>query len=1023
MNTFKKILSNYFFVILLVLLEIALFTANYRSGTFFVGWDNLLPELNFNANFERSLFGVWQEYRGMGFLDGMSFVANFVHYVFTFLLSLFLPTNTIRYVFVFLMHLLGGIGMYLFLSRRILPSLNWVKSYKLDLIAFTGALFYMFNLATVQMFFAPYELFLVHFAFLPILIFTLINLLENRTQKNIALFSIFSFLATPQSHVPTIFIVYMLMVMAIIAHKLFLYREIVIKNSLIALGIIFIFNSFWALPFAYSSINNAPVIMNSKINQLTNEDVFTKNKQRGNLLDVLYLKGFMLDEVELQKDQRLEFIMKEWRIHTETTLFKIVSTITLEIFILGMIAAIFTKKRELAPFAIVLLITFIFLATNTPSVSNLTDFLRDKFPLFKEVFRFNFTKFSLLYIFCFTIFFIYGLTIITKTLDGFFRNERYQLVVPALLALTIIIYSLPSFKGDFLYDALRVKIPDEYLQTVDYFKAQDKDTRIAAFPIPTFWNWKFYNFGTRGSGFIWFGIPQAITDRAFDPWSDENENYYWEMSHAVYSKNIEQVEALTEKYQMNYLMLDKNMINPLSPKALYIDELEDMFSKSEKFVLDQEYDNIKIYKVNLTTPVKKYIYIAENMPNIGPKYLWNSYDQAFFQKGHYKSSNEKLDFYFPYRSLFTGKNVEQREFEIKEDENSFTFINNLPEGLSGSLSLPDSSDASLTFIDPLKNTERAYLLPEVRADGKIIETSIPKVGGQYITSLNPANNPETHLPMKCAEFDTTEGAFIQYAKPTSDGKALRLTSNTNGRCRISFWIQHASHKNGYLISVNSKHIEGRSIYMWIENVNINRPEIEAYLPNNKDYKKNYFILPPLEESGLSYTLHFDNVAAGQSETVNDLSDISIMPIPFEYLTGTKYINQNSKDSSYVSAFDVKHPNVATYVVNFKNEVNSDKTLVLSQSFDNGWIAFQIGNEGLSLVKEHFLIDNWANGWKISNTGSVKAIVIYLPQLLEFIGFGAMLLFIILIFGRSINFNGALIFRKLFQIYKGSILRK
>ncbi len=297
MKSINLIFRNYFFVILLVIFEIALFITNFKPNTFFVGWDNLMPELNYKANFERSLFGAWQEYRGLGLLDGMSFTANILHYLFIFLLDIFLPKEVLRYLFVFLMHLTGGIGMYFFLKNKILTL--WKGINLTSLISFCGALFYMFNLATIQMFYAPYELFLVHFAFLPLLINSLINLLENSSLKNIALFSLLSLLATPQSHVPTIFIVYMLMVLIIIIHRLFLYKQAAFKKSLLALLVIIVINSFWLLPFAYSSLNKTSVIMNSKINQLTNEDVFSKNRQRGNFLDVLYLRGFMLDEVEM----------------------------------------------------------------------------------------------------------------------------------------------------------------------------------------------------------------------------------------------------------------------------------------------------------------------------------------------------------------------------------------------------------------------------------------------------------------------------------------------------------------------------------------------------------------------------------------------------------------------------------------------------------------------------------------------------------------------------------------------------
>ncbi len=678
--------------------------------------------------------------------------------------------------------------------------------------------------------------------------------------------------------------------------------------------------------------------------------------------------------------------MQPWLNYTGEAKSQIFSTILLEIFLLGLIVAVFTKNKILLPFIIVFLMCFVFLANNTPIIGNITDFLREKVPLFREIFRFTFTKFSIMLVFCMSIIFAFGLKNLLELINKISVSKKIVYFLPFFLIFLILYNSWPSFQGNFLYDALRVKIPDEYFQTINFFKSQDKNSRIAALPMPTFWNWKFYNFGIRGSGFIWYGIPQAITDRAFDPWSSENEIFYWEISYAIYSKNVSLIEDLVEKYQISYLLFDKNIINPLSPKSLYLDELEKILGESKKFKLDQQFNNIKIYRVNLDTPVKDFTFISSDLPNIGPKYMWNNLDSAYQMFGHYKTEGNKFDYYLPYRSLFTGKNVDQREFQVLEDNNSFKILNNLPNQLPKNLKLPDPAIANLTFIEPDKMDELAYLLPEVKSDGKKIETLLPKVNGQYITSLNPANHPDTKQPMKCADLDTKEGVFIQYAQPLENQKGLRLTSNQNGRCRISFWVQHASHQNGYLVSVTSRHIKGRSIYMWIENVNISKPEIEAYLPKDKEFKKTYFILPPLEKSGLSYTLHFDNIAAGNKETINDLSDITISPIPFNYLTSAYFDDGKTINKTYITTYNVLHPNIATYIVAI-NENIKNSTIVLSQAFDNGWAAYSFKGFKVKKLNNHVLVNNWANGWDLSqDESSDKVIIIFLPQLLQFFGY-------------------------------------
>ncbi|GAF90113.1 unnamed protein product, partial [marine sediment metagenome] len=139
---FKKIAP---FLVLLTF-ETILFLVNYTQGTFLVGWDNLYPELNFAANLKRNIFAVWQEYRGLGLLDGMAHAANLPHTLFLWLLSLFFPLNLLRYIFIFLMHFLGGLGVFVLLKEWLFK--NWPQKTPVSL---AGALFYLLNLTTVQM--------------------------------------------------------------------------------------------------------------------------------------------------------------------------------------------------------------------------------------------------------------------------------------------------------------------------------------------------------------------------------------------------------------------------------------------------------------------------------------------------------------------------------------------------------------------------------------------------------------------------------------------------------------------------------------------------------------------------------------------------------------------------------------------------------------------------------------------------------------------------------------------------------
>ena len=158
----------------IIFIEIILFVTNFRSGTYLMGWDNIMPELNLGLNFERAIFSVWQTYRGLGLLDGLAHSANLVHTIYISLLSIVLPESVLRYVFIHLTHLAGGLGFF-YLAK----SLTGNKR-----ASIAGAVFYMLNLGIAQMYIAPLEVFAVHFAALPILSFFSIQALKTPSYKN-----------------------------------------------------------------------------------------------------------------------------------------------------------------------------------------------------------------------------------------------------------------------------------------------------------------------------------------------------------------------------------------------------------------------------------------------------------------------------------------------------------------------------------------------------------------------------------------------------------------------------------------------------------------------------------------------------------------------------------------------------------------------------------------------------------------------------------------------------------------------
>lgn len=974
LSTLRKFLP----FILLFVVELLVFAANYKAGTFLVGWDNLYPELNLLENLKRNVFSVWQEYRGTGVLDGMAHSANLPHTLVVSLLSIFLPLSFVRYAFVFLMHFLGGVGC-LILLRLLLRNRPVV-----GVASTIGALFYMLNLGVVQMFFAPLEVFVIHFAALPWLSFLIYRYLELPSFKNLLLFAGVSLLTLPQAFVPQVFLAYLSLVFFISLSSLRSLGRLALKRLAVIWAVIILFNSIWSVPYVYSALNNSGVILEAKINQMSSQDVYLKNKERGDLFDVLYLKGFMLDVTEYDDKGKSVYIMQAWRDFTNNWFFIFSATIFSLLAVIGLAKGIGTRYRETNPFVLVFLFCFAVLASNTIPFSWLNNAVRNGIPVLGEAFRFSFTKFVILFALAYSIFLSLGLSSIATWL----KDEPKRRAFVFLVGVLIFICSLPIFFGNLFHPQIRLDLPKEYLSTVDFFEKQDA-SRVAILPQPTFWSWRFNDWGYRGSGFLWYGIKQPTLDRAFDPWSRQSENYYWEISQAIYSKNSNLFEKVLEKYGVGWVILDESILNPASEKALHKEELKTLLS-SNKFTLEKEEGKLKIYRVNLETPVNQFVTLANNLPRVSPNYKWGNLDRGYLDLGNYISA-DGTDVFFPFRSLFTSKDQSNIEFSVEDSGEHYIFKKKVPSQYSEwKLALPDLSAIELIWVDPNDLTKSQVVVPEIMFDGKFVTVKFPKINGYFGTEINPADEPSIKAAKNC---DTErKGSVKNQTVLYGETRVRRIIAKNTNNCSTVFYLENLPHATSYLISVQSRNIKGKSLLAWLENLNSHRPDLETYLPASKAWTTSYLIQPPMENDAAGYSLHFDNISIGQQETVNDLRKVSIYPFPYKLLT-SMYLHPGGENlqPQQLSSVEVQHSSPSLYQLTIQQSNNSAIShLVLSQAYHDGWKAYA-GHDGYlspllgSEIKDHVKVNNWENGWKLPEN-TTKVTILFWPQYLQFLGY-------------------------------------
>lgn len=902
--------------------------------------------------------------------------------------SLFFPLNWLRQGYFFLCLLAGSLGVC-FLLKQFILSKNETKN--IELASTIGGVFYLLNLATIQTFYTPFSAFTTHFALIPWLFFGVFSCLKEPSVKNLILFVFVNLLAVPQAYVPTVFFVYFgslvitLFIMNLNNLKKYFTRSVLVLTMTV------IINAFWLFPSLYYIFTSSAITVESKINQMTTENQYLNNTQFGDLFNTLSLRGFWFNYTDFDQKGEVNYLLLPWRDYFHNFAPNFTSLFFVVLLFFGIFYAFQRKNYYLKIFLSLFFIFFLILANNTFPFE-IVDRLLYKIDLFAQAFRTPFTKFSLFFAFIQSLFIGIGVLGILDYLTKVGKSVWIKRSIFSFIVILLVISSLPAFAGNLFYKRLKISYPNEYQQMYQFFSSQNQNSRIVSFPQQNFWGWNFYRFGYDGSGFMWYGLKQPIIDRVFDVWSRENENFFWESSYALYSKDINLFENVIEKYQVSWLIVDKNIIYYPSPKALYFDELEELLSKSSKIKKFETFGKIQIYEVNLGRPVKDFIYLTDGLKRVEPEIKWFNLDKAFLESGDYYSDSElpfdNLD-YYPFRSLFTSKDLLKEPFGVIEEKDNLIIKQNLPNYVK---------NLSLHLLERKENLDTLNeFKTEINLINSTLEAKFPKIKRLYGSEIDPTIYPELLEAENCNRFK--DGKVKNEIVYGQGEKYLRITALNATNCNISFYLPSLPHEHGYIITVSSKNLSGKPLLFWLENPISRKADIEIYLPESKGkLTTSYFIQPPMERDGVGYTLHFDSQAIGSQASINDLGEIKIYLIPYNFLTDLVFTNNTNRGETRTYSLTTKHDQPSLYEIYSENLDNIRGNLILSQAYHPGWKAFIVNSDQNSFwapltglpIKNHVRVNNWENGWMLDDTlgdlTNKKIVIVFLPQYLEYVGF-------------------------------------
>jgi len=1034
----------HFPIILFHLVFLATFLSNFPWGKMLIGWDAINPELNYSINFSRSLFASWQENYGVGLLAGHGFASLLPHTIITFLLSIFFSNWAIRSVFLFLCLYLGGIGMYV-LCRLILTIWTRGKHDSPKIIRYIPllvSLFYMLNLGTVQNFYLPLEPYLVHFAILPWLFWSSIQYLITNKKKYLLYFVIVNLFASIQGFIPSVFVSCTVAFAGFLL--IFAYTDktslVNFKKSAILFCLYMLVNAYWFFPFMYYQFTNNSTEQAYNNIQSTQEFI-DKSHKYGDLSNVALLKGFYFDSKE--SDQ---YVLQPWKDHLELLSVRLVGYGFFIVSVMGLIFGIlFIKDWIVKGFVGVSLISFLGLAINIIPFSIINKIILFFSPSYSQAFRTTFTKYSTLTAFSYSIFIATGLYLCIIFL--YHRTKSRLINVGSILffVISILYYSFPILQGNLIYNKIKLNIPSAYIDVMRYMR--DKPAgRITDLPQDCSEGWYGYNWGYFGSGFNWYGIEQPIMSRTFDVWSKNNENYYWEIVQSVRKKDYIQMENVLRKYDVKWLIYDPNLIHCRITRAFigYDDVIKYLENSPDFSLLKTIQSNgllpIKIYE-HTNNSSNRFVSIKSNMDSVLPRYTYGNNDIAFNNYRDYISSNtydSGKNIYYPFRSLFTGRGDINSEFTLKDEGDHYLITSSIPlRDKDQLLVIPELDKEEFVEINPVTLEESEVKYPLVYLDDTAVQLGsnqngnidaisssyvpvsanqihkltivIPKISGYYSYNTNFSGDPKEIKSTNCG-MDTVGLSLISSVYNDST-KYLRLSNTNSSRCLI-FDLPEFTHKISYIFSLDTRNVEGNSLLFSLINKTNQTTDIEAFLPKTNQNNIFNFIQPPMNEFGQGYSVQLKNASISEQRSLNDILNLSVHPIPYRLLSQLKVIDDTStvqlKSTSNSDSLDVYHPNPTYYSIVLNRQLfpqQDNDVLVLSQSFDDGWKAYEIkcstdstqcaikkflpfifGTE----LNNHVLVNNWENGWKIDNNTESLIVIYYLPQLLEFTGFGMLL---------------------------------
>lgn len=282
--------------------------------------------------------------------------------------------------------------------------------------------------------------------------------------------------------------------------------------------------------------------------------------------------------------------------------------------------------------------------------------------------------------------------------------------------------------------------------------------------------------------------------------------------------------------------------------------------------------------------------------------------------------------------------------------------------------------------------------------------SIPKINDKGLYGIS-SPNANTLTPYACNEQYSKESGEYEIGKDGNQ-EYIRLIAKNVDQC-LSLYFPDVPTGYGYLAQMKTRHVSGNNLKFSMANKGkITYNDIHIY--GKPTFSTSSYIIPPNYSSELGYDIRLQNTSESDETTVNDLADITFWYVPYEFIKSLRFDTAEVLAYPKIEAsntFTVSHPVNTVYRISLPKDIATPATIMLSQSYDNGWKAYESNNLLFPFfgkeLSQHVLINNWANGWK-TDKATNSIIIVYLPQYLEYLGFVFFSVALFFLFPRKSN---------------------